>query len=120
MGMVESLRAVRPYDTAFPKSKDRHRKMSGRGRTTTGLQTVKLRHFVGLMGVVAMLAPMLAVAASPPVPLPRRADRMPQPVEDVMAETPAVAPQEPVAVPLPPSEPSTSAAAAAAAAAAVD
>lgn len=49
---------------------------------------MKLRHWIGLVGIVAMIAPMLALAEDPPVPLPRRPDRMPQQIEQVV-ETPA-------------------------------
>jgi hypothetical protein len=49
---------------------------------------VKTRHWIGLVGIVAMLLPAIAVAQDePPVPLPRRADRMPQQVEQ--AQDPA-------------------------------
>lgn len=50
---------------------------------------VKIRHWIGLVGIVAMLLPGLVVAQDePPVPLPRRVDRMPpqgQPVADPAA-----------------------------------
>lgn len=42
---------------------------------------VKLRYWIGLLGVVAMLAPSMALAEDPPVPMPRRTDRMPQQLE---------------------------------------
>lgn len=51
---------------------------------------MKLRYWIGILGIAAMLAPMLAIAEDPPVPLPRRADRMPQSVE-LVVETPAAA-----------------------------
>lgn len=51
---------------------------------------MKLRYWIGILGIAAMLAPMLAIAEDPPVPLPRRADRMPQGVEQ-LTETPAPA-----------------------------
>ena len=44
---------------------------------------MNLRYWIGILGIAAMLAPMLAVAAEAPVPLPRRADRMPQGIEQV-------------------------------------
>jgi hypothetical protein len=51
---------------------------------------VKIRHWIGLLGVVAMLLPSIVVAQDePPVPLPRRADRMPQTVEQVQDQDPA-------------------------------
>lgn len=53
---------------------------------------MKLRHWIGIIGIAAMLAPMLAIAEDPPVPLPRRADRMPQGVEQLV-ETPVSAEQ---------------------------
>lgn len=51
---------------------------------------MKLRYWIGILGIAAMLAPMLAIAEDPPVPLPRRADRMPQGVEQ-LTEIPAAA-----------------------------
>ena len=51
---------------------------------------MKLRYWIGILGIAAMLAPMLAIAEDPPVPLPRRADRMPQGIEQ-LTETPAPA-----------------------------
>ncbi len=51
---------------------------------------MKLRYWIGILGIAALLAPMLAMAEDPPVPLPRRADRMPQGVEQ-LTETPAPA-----------------------------
>ena len=51
---------------------------------------VKIRHWIGLLGVVAMLLPSFVVAQDePPVPLPRRADRMPQATEIVQDQDPA-------------------------------
>lgn len=45
---------------------------------------MKIRHWIGLLGVVAMLLPGIVVAQDePPVPLPRRNDRMPQQIEQV-------------------------------------
>lgn len=45
---------------------------------------MKIRHWIGLLGVVAMLLPGIVVAQDePPVPLPRRTDRMPQQIEQV-------------------------------------
>ncbi len=45
---------------------------------------VKIRHWIGLLGLVAMVLPGLVVAQDgAPVPLPRRADRMPQQVEQL-------------------------------------
>jgi hypothetical protein len=44
---------------------------------------VKFRHWIGLLGVVAMLVPSVAMAEDPPVPMPRRSDRMPQQVEQM-------------------------------------
>lgn len=38
---------------------------------------MKLSHWIGAIGVGALLAPMFAFAEDPPVPLPRRPDRMP-------------------------------------------
>lgn len=53
------------------------------GRLVAGIG-VKIRHWIGLLGVVAMLLPGIVVAQDePPVPLPRRTDRMPQQVEQV-------------------------------------
>jgi len=54
---------------------------------------VKIRHWIGLLGIVAMLAPSLAVLAQdePPVPLPRRADRMPTATEQVQDQDSAAA-----------------------------
>lgn len=49
---------------------------------------VKLRHWIGILGLAAMLTPMLAIAEDPPTPLPRRADRMPDTVQQ-LTETPA-------------------------------
>lgn len=54
------------------------------GRGLRG-RRVKLRYWIGILGIAAMLAPMLAIAEDPPVPLPRRADRMPQGVEQLAA-----------------------------------
>lgn len=51
---------------------------------------MKLRYWIGILGIAAMLAPMLAIAEDPPVPLPRRADRMPQGIEQ-LADTPTAA-----------------------------
>ena len=42
---------------------------------------MKLKHWFGLFAVAALLAPMVAIAEDPVLPLPRRADRMPQTVE---------------------------------------
>lgn len=59
--------------------------MRSQGRVGCGDVEVKLRYWIGILGIAAMLAPMLAVAEGPPVPLPRRADRMPQGVEQLAA-----------------------------------
>jgi hypothetical protein len=51
---------------------------------------LKIRTWIGLLGVVAMLLPAFAVAQEqPPVPLPRRADRMPQTMEQFQGQDPA-------------------------------
>lgn len=58
---------------------------------------MKIRHWIGLLGVIAMLLPGVVVAqGEPPVPLPRRADRMPQQIEQVQdpAATEVAAPAE--------------------------
>ncbi len=54
---------------------------------------MKIRHWIGLLGVVAMLASSLAVAqdGEPPVPMPRPADRMPAGVEPAVEPAPAEA-----------------------------
>lgn len=45
---------------------------------------MKIRHWICLLGVVAMVLPGIVVAQdAPPTPLPRRADRMPQQIEQV-------------------------------------
>lgn len=43
---------------------------------------VKLKHIFGLLVIGSLLTPMLSVAEDPPVPLPRRADRMPKTLPD--------------------------------------
>ena len=43
---------------------------------------VKLKHIFGVVMIGALLSPMLAVAEDPPIPLPRRADRMPKTLPD--------------------------------------
>jgi hypothetical protein len=80
---------------------------------------VKLKFVIGMLGIAAMLAPMLSFAETAPVPLPRRADRMPQPT--VSATTDPAAQQEPSAAMAvePPVEAETPAVAAAEAVAAI-
>ncbi len=49
---------------------------------------MRFKHWIGILALAAMLAPMLAIAEDPPVPLPRRADRMP--ATQLIVEAPAV------------------------------
>ncbi|MGN6488081.1 MAG: hypothetical protein ACTHLT_09725 [Devosia sp.] len=70
---------------------------------------MKIRHWIGLLGVVAMLAPGVVVAEDPPVPLPRRSDRMPQQLEQVV-EDPAATEAAVLGQPDASAEPSASAA----------
>jgi hypothetical protein len=65
---------------------------------------VKLKHWIGLFAVAALLAPMVAIAEDPPMPLPRRADRMPQAIEQ-SADPAATATDETAAEPELPAEP---------------
>lgn len=65
---------------------------------------MKLKHWIGLFAVAALLAPMVAIAEDPPMPLPRRADRMPQAVEQ-SADPAATATDETAAEPELPAEP---------------
>ncbi len=69
--------------------------------------------------IAAMLAPMAVIAEDPPVPLPRRADRMPAGVATPAAEAAAPADEEALAPEVDPKEAMKAAAQAAAAAAAV-
>ncbi|WP_421759705.1 hypothetical protein [Devosia sp.] len=55
---------------------------------------MKLKFLIGMLGIAAMLAPMLSFAETAPLPLPRRADRMPQAISataDPAAEAPPAA-----------------------------
>ena len=64
-------------------------RLTGGGAWLAGIG-VKIRHWIGLLGVIAMLLPSIVVAQdAPPVPLPRRADRMPQTAEQVQDQDPA-------------------------------
>jgi len=74
-------------------------KRGAAGRRLRGLR-VTLRYWIGILGIAAMLAPMLAIAEDPPIPLPRRADRMPQAAEQ-LTETPAAIANDAVADPGP-------------------
>jgi hypothetical protein len=86
---------------------------------------VKSRHWIWLLAVAALLAPMLALAEDPPMPMPRPTDRLPS-AEDVTdgdgesgskatPVAPDASPASPDVVPATP-DAATSAAAAAAAA----
>ncbi|CAN7464767.1 hypothetical protein LJR016_003056 [Devosia sp. LjRoot16] len=73
---------------------------------------MKLRYWIGILGIAAMLAPMLAIAEDPPVPLPRRADRMPQQAVEQLANAPAAEVAIPEATETPVVDPGPAAAAA--------
>ena len=55
---------------------------------------VKLRHWIALTGMAAMLAPLFAIAQQAPVPLPRRADRMPDAMQQPDTGEDSAAPVE--------------------------
>ena len=52
----------------------------GRADAGCGEYGVRLKHWIGVFALAALLAPMAAIAEDPPVPLPRRADRTPDAV----------------------------------------
>jgi hypothetical protein len=114
MGIVSSLRGLVAYDTAFPQSKSR-RIAAPKRAACREVIPMKMRHLVGLLGVVAMLAPGFAMAEDPPIPLPRRPDRLPTATEQSAPQPAAETAPEAAAAPTP-----TASAVAAAAVAAVE
>ncbi|WP_291395328.1 hypothetical protein [Devosia sp.] len=79
---------------------------------------VKLKHWIGWLALAALLAPMVAIAQDAPTPLPRRADRMPQGIEQPADPSGATTAEPEATEPAVPDESTMQAAAQAAAAAA--